>query len=376
MREDNNNWERLARYLAGECSYREQRRLETWIRAEPERRELVARLRRVWKASEAPPGESPHGKLEVAADWEALVRKMRAQEAQTGRGAARGRGPAQGQGPARDRRPASRSDRSRSNRRRSASSLRQFARVAALLILLAGGAFLALELSGSPVSSEASLREIVTGPGERATVRLADGTTVTLNVDSRLGLSDAFSRGALREVYLRGEAYFDVAPDAERPFVVHAGPAVVRVEGTAFNVEAYAEARPVKVAVAEGIVMLTSGQEEGTPTVRLGRGQLGRLEGLEGGGMRVSKEEAEVAAYLAWTEGRLVFQNTPLSEVATRLERWYGVECKIGDEVPRPLHLTAVLNSRSIREVLDVITASLGLQYRIEENTVLLMRKE
>ena len=89
-------------------------------------------------------------------------------------------------------------------------------------------------------------------------------------------------------------------------------------------------------------------------------------------GSAVVTEESSILPFVGWTKGRLVFRNATLPEVAARLERWYGLEVKIQDSSLRDLQLTANLRSQALRDVLDIVAASLRIEYRIEEETVFL----
>jgi ferric-dicitrate binding protein FerR (iron transport regulator) len=194
-----------------------------------------------------------------------------------------------------------------------------------------------------------------------------------VNVDSRLRLPSPFQVDR-RVVQLTGEAYFEVEPDPDRPFIVQTESASVRVRGTAFNVRGYPDEDEVAVAVAEGGVAVQPQHDGDDPTgVELGAGEVGRMGTAD---TTVQTRVADVTAYTGWTEGRLVFEDAPLQDVARRLERWYDLEVRIRDPSLRSLQLTASLKSRSVENVLDVITASLGIRYRIDHRSVLLGPRE
>lgn len=201
---------------------------------------------------------------------------------------------------------------------------------------------------------------------------LSDGSTVMLNVDSQLRLPTSFGQKT-RVVYLRGEAYFEVAFDANRPFIIHTEGAVVQVLGTAFGVKAYPKSGAVRVVVKEGSVSLKlegAGQQS---EVTLQMGQLGRVASSGG---HVTTKRVDPSNYLAWTKGRLVFRNASLHEVTRRIERWYGVSVNVGKSLTlRGLRLTASLESQSVQHVLGVITTTLGISYRIKgDSTFVLLR--
>lgn len=360
--ENRTNWSRLARYLAGKCSPDEERELEAWVRADPTRAQLLDELRRIWDAAEDPATDWSDPSLDMDAEWQNMQEKLRSAD-----------------------RSASERPRSREKRTHARSSekgrsswsraVKWGARTVGAILLLAGGLWLAQSNWFSTTAPEetATYQEVVTEPGEQSQIQLTDGSSVMLNVDSKLRSPEAFSKQK-RVVYLRGEAYFEVEADPNRPFVVETDEASVEVLGTSFNVRDYPEEEQIQVAVTEGGVSVhaqsTESEEQGTNLVS---GQVGRWMAPD---TALVTEMRDVTPFIAWTEGRMVFENTPLSTVALRLERWYDVEVKIQDSSLRSLRLTASLKSESVRNVLDVISASLGLTYRMQKDTVFLMSRE
>jgi transmembrane sensor len=355
MGKDSIDWDVLARYLAGTSSADETRAVETWLKADPARRRLLDELEAIWVASDTPPSSLDDATLD--ADWDRLAAAMDATAPSGDRTSSSA---------SRPHRPARR----RRTQRAHAPSLHNALYVLLAGLLLVGSLWVGLERWGPRTGSDPAFREVIAERGERANIQLVDGTKVTLNVDSRLRMPAAFE-GDTRPVYLQGEAYFDVATDSTRPFIVHAHDAVINVHGTAFNVRSYPEERRVQVAVVEGAVSLRS-QRTVPPEhgARLESGQVGRLDADSS---RVKTETLNnTAPLLGWMDGRLVFEEATLTEVAHRLERWYNLEFDVADPALDSLRLTATLKSRSVQNVLDVIAASLDIQYRIQQNTVVL----
>ena len=204
------------------------------------------------------------------------------------------------------------------------------------------------------------LREFATRRGQRATLRLADGTRVELGVASAIRYASTFGRRA-RDVYLEGEAYFEVAPDPKKPFTVYAANAITRDRGTKFGVSAYPGASHVEVVVVEGSVDL-SGRV-------LGAADLGRLD--RGGRVRV-EHGVDPAARLGWRIGRLVFRNTPLREALPELGRWYDADLRLGDSALGDYPLTASWRGEPLDRVLDLITAALHIRVARRGSTILL----
>ena len=154
--------------------------------------------------------------------------------------------------------------------------------------------------------------------GREFSLQLSDGTMVWLNSESSLSFPVRFGEGT-REVTVTGEAFFDVAKDPDRRFVVHADTVAVVVYGTAFNIAAYEDETDVETTLLRGSVEVTSGRRK----VMLEPGQQARV-GRSGAIFDVRQVPAE--EYAAWTRGVFAFQEEPLSSICRKLSRWYDVE--------------------------------------------------
>jgi transmembrane sensor len=195
-------------------------------------------------------------------------------------------------------------------------------------------------------------RTVTTHPGERAQITLADGSRILLASESTVRYPVDFSGGP-REVTLSGEAMFAVAHDAARPFVIHANGAVVKDVGTTFDVRSYPGEARVRVVVVEGSVDL-GGADPAGPMQRLRRGDLGRRDAHGAIDIRV----VDPSRYIAWTEGRLLFDETPMREVAAQLARWYGTPVVIADSALSTRDFTGSFNGDALPTVLAVIAAA------------------
>lgn len=186
---------------------------------------------------------------------------------------------------------------------------------------------------------------------------LSDGTKVWMNSGSELVFPTRFQRDR-REVILKGEAYFEVTANQERPFYVRTREACVRVLGTAFNVMAYKEDACVEVALLRGKV---SFDVEGEEFV-LEPGEIAMLN-RESGNTAVRK--GDVAAIVDWTTGRFNFEDISLSELVVKLERWYGVKFVFGNEAGKSLRFSgAVTKYRSLDYVLGIITKTTSVRFK------------
>ncbi|MFH5834270.1 FecR family protein [Halalkalibaculum sp. DA384] len=234
-------------------------------------------------------------------------------------------------------------------------------RVAVILLIgLVGSLFFYSNYYEVPqTEDEANPTYYETLDNQQKQLTLSDGTQIRLNSNSKIWIPDRLS-GNVREVRMTGEAYFDVAPNPDRPFVIHTKQTSIRVLGTAFNVKSLSTSKNVQVAVVEGEVSVSSSEKKKENSVLLGKGQFGYLEEGE-----FSVENFGIENYLYWMKGRLVFENLNLDQVCTQLSRLYEVSCQIEDEALRNLKLsTNVSSASSLEKVLSVISLSLDVNYR------------
>ncbi len=189
-----------------------------------------------------------------------------------------------------------------------------------------------------------------TAVGERRTVSLEDGSTVELAGASSLSVD--FAADLRRVVLHAGEAFFTVARDATRPFVVEAAAGRTQALGTAFDVKrqgddvtvAVAE-HGVAVSTADGKVVVQQGQQ-----VRYGARRLG------------AAQDADLGQVEAWRRDRLIFQETPLGEVIADLERYRGGRIVVTDSRLRAIPVTAVFDTRQADAALDTIASALPIR--------------
>lgn len=213
----------------------------------------------------------------------------------------------------------------------------------------------------APGSAGSTAVDVRTGVGERRTVELPDGSQVVLGVRSRLQMDPT----SARTVRLDGEASFTVRHDAEHPFRVVAGGVVTEDVGTEFAIRAYLEGREVRVAVREGAVSVAREGSRQPPVVLQARDLV-----------RVAADSVQVRTgvavdrYFAWQRGELVFDDTPLADVARELSRWYGVEVRFADPALAARHLTATFTSEPVDEVLRVIGLSAEVRFERQDRQV------
>lgn len=348
----------LAKYLAGECSEDEANRVLDWISQEPDAAERMARLQQIWEST-----KDTSSQWNTDDAWKKLHQRVQDEEPVP---------ESKSDCPPRDR-PA-KPPRCKRSKRSSRQHLFRTAAVGIMVVALALIATLVTESAFfSPADAEAKV--FTADKGQQSTVRLTDGTQVRLNADSRLTIPEGFETDR-REVNLEGEAYFEVAEDANRPFIVHAKNASVRVLGTAFNVRSYANTEKTRVAVSEGKVALRASpkiedaEARDTTTVLLPRS----LALASEQGMDVVREDVDLSRELAWTEGELVFEDASFEEVVRKLERWYDIQADVEVCNEEVVGLNATFEDAALHEVLQNVTAALNLKYRRDGRTVTFYR--
>lgn len=335
---DETDWAQLARYLAGECTPAEVRDLEAALERDPHLRARVDDARRVWARADA--ATRPAERVDTDAAWGRMAARLRA-----------GTPPAPLQS-----RPAVREPGRERRREPLAAGRRRGlpawgARVAAGLLVAAGLTWLAVPRAPDAPDGPVPMRAFTTTPGERAIVDLRDGTHVVLAAASTLRVPEDFN-ATTRRVELDGEAYFVVAHDAAKPFSVHAARAVTQVLGTEFSVRAYADEPGVDVLVRSGRVALRGDEAPSTSGTVLTRGQAGHLDST---GQTSVRDGVDVALALAWTDGRLAFDRTPMREVLPRLERWYDLTIQLADSSLGERRITASFQGEPPERVITAL---------------------
>lgn len=235
------------------------------------------------------------------------------------------------------------------------------------VIALAAGAWLYKKAGTSTVYQ--------TSFGERKNFHLPDGSFVQLNAGSFLRLEKGFG-AARRDLYLEGEAYFDVKHNANAAFVVHTASMDVRAIGTAFNVRSYAGDSCAETVLINGIVEVTlKGPEERKVVLRPNHKIRWNARELTGRQPRPQADKIQVKDVVrtnggdipetGWIHNKLIFEDETLASIAVKLERWFGVRVVIKDENLRNYRFTGTFEQEGLVEILDVCQESRHFNYTI-----------
>ncbi|WP_372934065.1 FecR family protein [Mariniphaga sediminis] len=196
---------------------------------------------------------------------------------------------------------------------------------------------------------------------------LPDGTVIFLNSGSEIKYS-VNDKNATREVYLSGEAWFQVGKDKKRPFVVHTPAYDVKVTGTRFNVKAYKEENKVTTTLEEGeVTILDENNPQLTEGIMLRPGQQLTLAGNSG---FPEIQDVNTKWVTAWKDNKLILVNMPLEELIVLLERKYGVEFVVKDESVLNYHCDATFQGETLIELMDILKKMIAIDYKIVGQTI------
>jgi len=249
-------------------------------------------------------------------------------------------------------------------------SLLKYAAVAAVVAIafLAGKFFNATE-TNSVSQNQNSYAVVLTEPGQRSQIILPDSTKVWLNSGSQIKYASGYD-SQNRDVYIKGECYFEVTKDVHKPFVVHGKDLQVKVYGTHFNVKENDAHEQSEVTLVEGKVEVLD-----TDSKSLAYLKPGEQLTLKGRNCQVNQAN-NPEALIAWTHGILVFEDMPFEQVVEYLESWYGVSINLAESLYSNYRYTFKLKTESLREVLDLISVITPIQYKIEGEQVYINSKK
>jgi ferric-dicitrate binding protein FerR (iron transport regulator) len=264
--------------------------------------------------------------------------------------------------------------------------------VAASIAVMAAVSWMFMTSSSASNKTEQPKNEsIVAQNGSRIRSLLPDGTTVWLNVGSKLLYGD-FS-GPTREVKLEGEAFFDVVKNPDRPFIVHTSGIDIKVLGTSFNVKSYPEDKTVETTLYHGKVKVFRTSETETSAVELkpneklvlnkeaaikpiilseshSRKTYGNIaEGITITLIDSTKKEYE-RFETAWIYSRLEFRGDNFEELARKLERWYNVKVIFKEETAKQLNFNGSFEKETVEQAFVALKTAVPFEYEIRGNEI------
>lgn len=223
-------------------------------------------------------------------------------------------------------------------------------------------------IASNQMASQAMLAECHVENGQTKVLRLSDGTLVRLNAGSSLFYPQRFSRlFSRRDVYLDGEAHFDVAENRSQPFVVHVGNLKVKVLGTHFNVKAYPAEELVTTTLEQGRVKVY-GDKIAMTLLPDEQAVYNRISG------KMTKRSVDSGNYNQWMDGKLLFDQAPLKAIIADLQRRYDVSIKATPAVDLSRRFTMAFRAdEGVGDVMRVLEKISGnLNYIHQHHTIIL----
>lgn len=268
-------------------------------------------------------------------------------------------------------------------RRRSSKKVWWYSGLAVASLLFA---FFLLNFTGDKKDATSSIVQQYARPDAKngvKSVELADGSKVMLNAGSVIKLAEDFNTST-REMYLEGEAYFEVAHDAAKPFIIHTSSMDVKVLGTVFNVRAYPADKESEASLISGSVEVTIQRDkrkiilEPNQKITLLNDDDEELQGAASSPVKASYQVKALAQTpsappeeLLWTKGLLVFNDKRFEDIAHALNHWYNVQVVFAGEDVKSYRYSGTFENKSIDEVLAALQLSRHFNYTKEGDNII-----
>jgi ferric-dicitrate binding protein FerR (iron transport regulator) len=339
---ENLNWELLAKYLSDECSSLEKNEIETWISADPKNQHLLEVLKISWNIPEPNLQTSDTNDLWKQIEARAELDTRTAKEVNL-------------------------LPQKLNNDKTLWPDLFRLAqspvwRYAAVLLLFLFSALYIFSDDFSSLFNFGSQDELITisvPNSQRETITLNDGSVITLDAGTKFSYSEKFSKDK-REVFLIGEAFFEVASIPGQPFIVYANQSAIEVVGTKFNIRAWQQERKMTVTVSEGKVLLHPDNQESETSIALNPGYASTLPL---GGIPTKPRPVDVTITTGWMQNQAYFEDTPLDDILSQLERWYDITFEIQNSEVLEDRLTLFLMNKPLEEQLGLIEELVSVRF-------------
>lgn len=202
---------------------------------------------------------------------------------------------------------------------------------------------------------------------DKGIIILSDGSRVVLNGESKLLYPETFE-GKIREVTLIGEAYFDIARDTHRPFIINSGEVRTRVLGTAFNIKAIPGQQDVVVTVTRGKVQVEDQKAKVLAVLTVDEQVL-----YNNRTTKAVKKTIDADESISWIQKNMRFESAEFGNIADSLSRIYAVNISFSDAKLKKCLITASFSGvETLEEVLDVLCNTRGAHYQIKDNKVII----
>lgn len=231
-----------------------------------------------------------------------------------------------------------------------------------------------------------SLKTFAAAYGERKNFQLPDGCMVTLNGGSKIHINEQYGVSS-RDIYLEGEAFFDVKHNKELPFIVHTVAMDIKALGTAFDVKAYPDEKITEASLVSGLVEVTFKEDKDYKVMLHPNQKVQWKEPVEETAPKektiisvntpvqeITRTDGGAVKEIAWTQNKLLFADQSFEDIAVLLERWYGVKIEFEDEGVRHYRFTGSFEKEKLSTVLLFLKESKNFNYDIKSEDIMLVR--
>jgi ferric-dicitrate binding protein FerR (iron transport regulator) len=250
-------------------------------------------------------------------------------------------------------------------------SVLKIAAVVAIAYLLGGFTMYLIQPKPQQGISESKEISVKAPLGSKTEIELSDGTKVWLNSGSEVRYPTIFDR-TKRDIYLTGEAFFDVEKNKEAPFFVHTDDVEIKVLGTSFNVKSYPEEDLVETTLVEGVINMN--KKGSSQVLQLKPKEkatfIKNIEKLPGEERFIVTENIDTELYSSWKSGKLVFKREKFGDLMVKLERWYNVHITVGNKKLHEERITGAFENESIEQALEALKISVPFSYKISKNNI------
>lgn len=213
------------------------------------------------------------------------------------------------------------------------------------------------------IGGETSYNTVETPRGGQFQVNLPDGSRVWLNAATVIRFPLSFRDLKERRVELKGEAYFEIEKDAQKPFIVHSDGQLIKVLGTQFNVSSYADEPTVKTTLLEGSIKLEMLNAHGKDSRILKPGQQAQTSSKAD---EIQVLSVDVQAEISWKNGFFSFEDAPIELIMKQISRWYDVEVIYKDNLAGKTVWGSITRYSNVSKVLSILEKTGKIHFRME----------
>ncbi len=360
----------ISKFLQNQCSVSEIDALQKWMDEKPENLQYFMQMKTLWDSVEI---KNNPDKLNIHQSWNKFNQNLKQKEKTS----------------------------LKISTENKIAGLKFFLRIAALVLISFGLSWtIFYTYYGNAIQTSDGMLELKVPRGSKSILKLADGTTIWLNSETTIRYPDKFSNKQ-RDVYIEGEAFFEVAKNKKWPFKVHTSDIDIIVLGTSFNVKSYPDEGTIETTLEEGSILIEKKAKSGKkqyislkPNQRVtlvkGNGKLALDKQIHTNSKNKNipkktqtktihrkekfylDENTDTQLYVAWKNNQLVFKNERFESLAVKLERWYNVEIIIKNDKLKDYRFTGTFENETVEQAIAALQLTTKFDYKFEKNKIII----